>query len=332
MPNGTPVFLIDSYAQIYRGYHAVRNLSTAAGVPTNAVFAMTNFLLRLHRDFPSENGAFVFDKGKPPRRLAILPEYKANRPPMPEDLRTQIPVIRELVQAFGWPLVEQEGIEADDLMASIAVTLNDHPVKIFSADKDLAQIIDERVEMMVPDPSGAIKKRGVSEVLEKFGIPPNKIVDYLAFLGDSADNIPGVPGVGTKTAAELLNQFESGEAVFEHLDAVKKESLRSKLASSRERFEQNRKLILLDTTPPQGISWDVRNLERKQPDFAAIRKICSEMELKSILKELDKLDGREPEIPEDDLFSGLTEKIRTEQKTIRENEKKKNGMTQLELF
>ena len=133
------VLLIDSYAQIYRSFHAVRDLTSADGTPINAVFALARFLLKLESDFPSGLGAFVFDKGKPPRRMAILPDYKANRPPMPDALRTQIPIIREMIALFGWPLIESEGSEADDLIASIAEGLPQHEITIFSADKDIVQ-------------------------------------------------------------------------------------------------------------------------------------------------------------------------------------------------
>ncbi len=301
----SPILLVDSYAQIYRGYHAVRYLSTPDGVPTNAVFAMAKFLLKLHREHPSDRGAFVFDKGRPAFRMELAPDYKANRPPMPEDLRLQIPVIRDLVRAFGWSLVEHDNCEADDLIASIAAAFPQNEIQIFSGDKDISQIIDERVIMLVPNPAGDVIRRGVEEVREKFGVEPAQLADYLALVGDASDNIPGVEGVGPKTAASLLNQFGSAEQMFARLDEVARESLRNKLAGAAERFERNRKLVLLDRNPPAGTVWNAENLRRAEPDFDAIREIADRMSLKSIRKEIDKLAGNsgQPAEEEESLFS-----------------------------
>ena len=257
--NDTPILLVDSYAQIYRGFHAVRYLSTPDGVPTNAVFAMTKFLLKLHKEHPSRNGAFVFDKGKPAFRMELAPGYKANRPPMPDELKVQIPVIRELVRAFGWSLIEHEGYEADDLIASLAKAFPQNQVFIFSGDKDISQIIDSRVSMLVPNPAGDVARRGIEEVKKKFGIAPGQIADYLALVGDTADNIPGVPGVGPKTAAALLNQFGSAENMFAHLDEVKRDTLRKKLEDSGDRFAINLKLVRLDDVPPEGTVWTLED-------------------------------------------------------------------------
>ena len=213
----SPLLLIDSYSQIYRGYYAIRGLSTAQGTPTNAVFAMTKLLLRLRDEYPGYDGAFVFDKGRPAQRMLLAPSYKANRPPMPEDLRAQLDPIREMIRAFGWNIVEWDGSEADDLIAAAAERFHDRKVLIVSSDKDISQVIDERVEMLVPDhDSKGFHKRGVAETVAKFGVKPEGIVDYLALIGDSSDNIPGVEGVGPKTAAALLNQFGSIDNLIAH--------------------------------------------------------------------------------------------------------------------
>lgn len=302
-----PVLLIDSYAQIYRAYHAVQGLTSPNGEPVNAVFALARFLLKLEQDFPSDCGAFVFDKGKPPRRMAILPDYKANRPPMPEDLRFQIPVIREMIGLFGWPLIESEGSEADDLLASIADGLPEHPVTIFSADKDIAQIIDDRVKMMVPGFSGGFRLRDSAEVMERFGVRPDQIVAYLALLGDSADNIPGVEGVGPKTAAQLLAEFGTAENLYASLERIPREKLRAKLADSKEIFFRNMELIRLDHTPPQGIVWTESMFRRKTPDWRKIAELCGRFGLRSILREIP--DAECPDTPpENDLFSAPPEK------------------------
>ena len=327
----SPILLVDSYAQIYRGYHAVRYLSTPDGVPTNAVFAMAKFLLKLHREHPSRCGAFVFDKGRPAFRMELAPDYKANRPPMPEDLRAQLPVIRELIRAFGWSLVEHDNCEADDLIASIAEAFPENEIQIFSGDKDISQIIDERVIMLVPNPSGDVLRRGVAEVREKFGVEPGQLADYLALVGDASDNIPGVEGVGPKTAAALLNQFGSAEQMFSHLDEVKRETLRTRLAGEKEHFQRNRKLVLLDRKPPEGTLWKLEDLRRTEPDFDAIRNIADRMSLKSIRKEIDKLAGESGKTEEEDasLFSFHA----SQEPEAGENADKETGtMTQMDLF
>ena len=327
--SSTPILLVDSFAQIYRCYHAVRHLSTADGVPTNAVFAMTKFLLKLEKEHPSENGAFVFDKGRPHFRMELAPDYKANRPPMPEELQIQLPVIRELIQDFGWTIVEHDGYEADDLIGSIATAFPAHRVVIFSGDKDLSQVIDDRVEMLVPDPAGSVTKRGVEEVVKKFGVPPSGIVDYLALIGDASDNIPGVEGVGPKTAAALLQQFGSGEELFRRLDEVKRESLREKLAQAKDLFEKNVKLVTLDTAPPEDVVWEIGRLKRSAPDYAKIRAIAKKMELKSILREIDAIAG--PGEEDGDLFSAVS--AACPEKAERAAEKEASSeMTQMDLF
>ena len=327
--NSTPILLVDSFAQIYRCYHAVRHLSTADGVPTNAVFAMTKFLLKLEKEHPSENGAFVFDKGRPHFRMELAPDYKANRPPMPEELQIQLPVIRELIQDFGWTIVEHDGYEADDLIGSIATAFPAHRVVIFSGDKDLSQVIDDRVEMLVPDPAGSVTKRGVEEVVKKFGVPPSGIVDYLALIGDASDNIPGVEGVGPKTAAALLQQFGSGEELFRRLDEVKRESLREKLAQAKDLFEKNVKLVTLDTAPPEDVVWEIGRLKRSAPDYAKIRAIAKKMELKSILREIDAIAG--PGEEDRDLFSAVSAACPEKAEAAAEKEAS-SEMTQMDLF
>ena len=325
------VLLIDSYAQIYRSFHAVRDLTSADGTPINAVFALARFLLKLESDFPTGLGAFVFDKGKPPRRMAILPDYKANRPPMPDALRTQIPIIREMIALFGWPLIESEGSEADDLIASIAEGLQQHEITIFSADKDIAQVIDDRVTMMVPGFTGGFRKRDAAEVMERFGVRPDQIIPYLALLGDSADNIPGVEGVGPKTAAQLLSEFDTAENMFASLDKIPKEKLRQKLADSKDIFFKNVELIRLDKTPPEGIVWEKSMFLKKTPDWAKLAEFCKRYSLKSILKELPVEEPPAEETADEfDLFSVPAPAPVPEEK--KPEPEQKNDYEQLSLF
>ncbi len=284
-----PLLLIDSYSQIYRGYYAIRALTTARGVPTNAVFAMTKLLMKLKEEYEGYEGAFVFDKGRPAQRMALAPAYKANRPPMPDDLRSQLETIREMIRAFGWNIIEWDGSEADDLIAAAAENFKDRKVLIVSSDKDISQIIDDRIEMLVPDHDGkGFTRRGVQETIAKFGVKPAAVVDYLSLIGDSSDNIPGVEGVGPKTAAALLNQFESIEDMLARTDEIKRESLREKIRASAEVMRLNQKLILLDKTIPEGLTLTEESFRRNAPDYRKISELASQMELKSILRELEK--------------------------------------------
>ena len=292
------LLLVDAFSQIFRGYFAVRALSTAAGTPTNAVFAMAKLLMKLQQEYGTCDGAFVFDKGKCTARLELAPDYKANRPSMPEDLRVQLEPIRDLIRAFGWPIVESEGFEADDLIGAAAKSETDREVLILSSDKDLSQLIDDRVKMLVPDRDGkGLLTRDTAATKEKFGVPPEGIVDYRSLIGDSSDNIPGVEGVGPKTAASLIAQFGSIDAMLAAPEKIAKENLRNKIIASRERLERNRKLIRLNFDAPlTGASFS-----KAEPDLGRIRELAEQAELKSILKELDKLpppqEAAKPEPP-----------------------------------
>ncbi len=287
--NGSPLILVDSYAMIYRGYYAVRALTTSSGAPSNAIFAFSKFIARLQKDYPPESGgAFVFDLGRPAHRLTLAPQYKANRPPMPEDLRAQLPAIRELIAAFGWPIIEAEGYEADDLIASIAIELKDRKALIVSGDKDLSQLVVEgRVEMLVPDKDGGLAKRGVKEVTEKFGVPPELIPDLLALTGDSSDNIPGVEGVGPKTAAALVSEFGSLASVMARSGEIKRDALRAKIQAASGFLETNLRLVKLGLDKPEGMVWTDDKFKRKEPDAEKLRSLAKAFELKSLLKELD---------------------------------------------
>ena len=283
-----PLLLIDSYSQIYRGYYAIRALTTAQGIPSNAVFAMTKLLMKLKEEYEGYEGAFVFDKGRPAQRMALAPAYKANRPPMPDDLRSQLEII------------EWDGSEADDLIAAAAANFTDRTVLIVSSDKDISQVIDERVEMLVPDHDGkGFTRRGIEETIAKFGVKPSAIVDYLALIGDSSDNIPGVEGVGPKTAAALLNQFDSIDDMLARVDEIKRESLREKIRASAEVMRLNQKLILLDKTIPEGLALTEDSFRRNLPDYRKITELASRMELKSILRELEKQAPAVPVPPQE---------------------------------
>ncbi len=285
--NKDTIYLIDAYAQIYRGFYGVRNLSNPDGKPTNAIYAMAKFLLRMHEEYSSSLGVFAFDKGRPQFRLDIAPDYKGNRSPMPDELRSQIADIRELVQLFGWNIVENEKLEADDIVAVIAKKFADNNVRICSADKDIAQVINDRVQMLIPDrEAGGLKLQGLNEVIERFNVRADQIIDYLSFLGDSADNIPGVPGIGVKTAAKLLNEFDSIDNLLLNIDKIKNIKQRDKILDNQDILKKNVSLIELCSDFEDEQWGDISKLERREPDWAGIAQFAEKLHLKSIVRQI----------------------------------------------
>ena len=281
------IILIDAYGQIYRNFFALRNLRNDKDEPVNALYGMARFLLVLEENLGSEYGAAVFDKGKCERRTQILPQYKAQHPPMPDDLRVQIEPIRVWLRAFGWPLLEQEGLEADDIIGCIASQNEELPLNILSYDKDLAQLVNKRVSLIQPGKNNTWLTQGVEEVQEKFGVRPEQIVDYLALLGDSSDNIPGVPGVGPKTAAKLLAQFGNLERLLANLNEVDSARLQEALQQSSEMLQRNRELVELelDCLP----NWQgIESIRRTAPNWRKIMDLAKEQNFNSLIRIIEK--------------------------------------------
>ena len=215
------LLLVDASSYLYRAFHAIRELRSPAGEPTNAIYGVVNMLRKLKQDFPSDYIAAVFDPKGRTFRDDIYPQYKATRQSMPEDLAAQIEPLLETIDALGWPIVVVEGVEADDVIGTLvkhAETAHGWDSVISTGDKDLTQLVTDKV-LWVNTMSN--EKLGPVGVKEKFGVPPEKIVDYLALMGDAVDNIPGVDKVGPKTAARLIEQYGSLEGVVEHAGEVK---------------------------------------------------------------------------------------------------------------
>ncbi len=249
------VYLVDGSAYIYRAYHAIAPLSNDEGMPTHAVFGFLNILKRLLKEKEPQYLAVAFDVRGPVFRHDIYPEYKANRPSMPDDLAVQIPYIKELVRAMSIPCFERTGIEADDIIASVAKILSDQGVKVIivSGDKDLLQLIDDQVVMWDPMKN---KIMDAAAVIEKYRVTPKQLLDCYSLMGDSSDNIPGVPGVGPKTAEKLINEHGSLEGVYFALDAMKKSKLKERLGDNRDAAFLSRDLIRLkyDAEVPTQLS------------------------------------------------------------------------------
>ena len=327
------LILLDAYSQIFRSFYAIRQLNNSRGEPVNAAYVFTKLLLKLHRKFPERKGIMLFDCGKVEFRLKLAPDYKANRPPMPDDLKSQIPLIKRIAAAFGWKLYSHEGYEADDLIGAIARHCeNECKVLIVSSDKDLSQLVDENISMLVPQNGnkGDFEERGIAEVTEKFGVAPELIVDYLALLGDSSDNIAGVPGIGAKSAAELLNSCGAAETWLDAPEKISSSRFFKKLDGNFDLLKRNRELVKLRSEMFDELAQELPELLTSQvPDWAEITEICRDNQFNSILKELPELPeaAEAPaEADEPDLFSFIP----PEAPVVSEPEPEKPQ--QLELF
>ena len=219
------IVLVDAYSQIFRAFYAVRVLSNSKGFPTNALHGFVKILMKLNREYASDYCAVIFDCGRVGFRMELNPEYKANRKPTPDELKMQVPPIREFIEAFGWTILEECEYEADDLIGAIAVNF-DGEVKFLSSDKDLSQLINERVTQLLPDTKNAFFERTPDKVVEKFGVSAEFLIDYLALLGDSADNIPGVAGIGPKGAVKILTNYGPLKIILNNPELITDEKVR----------------------------------------------------------------------------------------------------------
>lgn len=276
----------DGTAMLYRGFYAIPALSTKAGQPTNAVFGFIRMMEQLARNWKPTHAVVVLDGGTPPERLELLPEYKANRKPMPDALRSQIPMIEEYLKAARVCTVRVEKQEADDVMATLAVRARSEFPKVLVAtsDKDLFQMVDE-VIAMIPQ-SGDAAAMGPDGVLDKTGVRPEQVADWLALVGDSVDNIPGVPGVGAKTAAKLLAEFGTLEALLAGLARLPNARLRSAIEGAREQVLRNRRLTTLRRDVPCSLSWD--DAQVVAPDRDDLRLLFEAWEFHSMAKEMSQ--------------------------------------------
>ena len=248
--------LVDGFNLAYRCFHALPELTRADGFPTGALHGWVKSLWKLIDLEQPESTLVFFDLGESEARVALLADYKAQRKPMPDALRSQIDPIKALTRAMGLAGIEEQGVESDDLLAAEAVRLEraGHEVVIMSSDKDFAQIVCAKIKIMLPPPS-ANPKLGwrlldAEGVQEKFGVPPRQIADYLALVGDTSDNIPGVDGVGPKTAAKWLAEWGSLEGVIAHAAELKPDRFRETVAADADRLRVNLKLTTLDLALP----------------------------------------------------------------------------------
>src|SRR5579864_7395176 len=269
LKKGDHLFLVDGSGYIFRAYHAIRfEPRTPAGLHVNAVYGFCNMLWKLLKEMKPEEKpthlAVVFDKSEKTFRTELYPDYKAHRPDPPDDLIPQFPLIREAVHAFEIPCLEQAGFEADDLIATYARIACEAKATttIVSSDKDLMQLVGNGVTMY---DTMKDKRIGAAEVIEKFGVGPKKVIEVQALIGDSSDNVPGVPGIGPKTAAELIKQYGDLETLLKRAGEIKQDKRRQSLIDNAEIARISKRLVTLDTKVRLDVSVD--ELAVHEPDY-----------------------------------------------------------------
>ncbi len=282
--NEKPLILVDGSSYLFRAFHAIRHLSNSKGQPTNAIYGVINMIRKLMTDYQPELMAVVFDAKGKTFRNDMYEEYKAHRPPMPDELRSQIEPIHNIIRAMGIPMLVIEGVEADDVIGTLCrqASAKQMNTLVSTGDKDMAQLVDEHVTLintmtdtlMTPD-----------SVVEKFGVKPEQIIDYLALMGDTADNIPGVPKCGPKTAVKWLQEFGSLDEVMANADKVKGK-VGENLRDSLELLPLARQLTTIKCDVE--LEQQPEELKLEQPNTAALRELFQDLELKTWLKQLQE--------------------------------------------
>jgi DNA polymerase-1 len=277
------LYLFDGSAFLYRSFFALPPLTTSSGFPTGAIYGFLRSILAILKTEKPNYMAIAFDLPAPTQRKLAYSEYKSQRPPTPDPLKVQIHVIKELINLLGIKLLEMPGYEADDLIAYLTQKAKKEGfrVKIYSPDKDVLQLVDGSQVVVINPISEEVFDE--NKVIEKFGVPPQKLADYLALVGDKTDNIEGVKGVGPKTAINLLNTFGSVENILAHWDEFKR------LFPQAEKNSLELSYWLVKLKPPEDLNIDIGELKRKEPNLPALRKKLEGLEMKSIIKDLDKI-------------------------------------------
>ena len=279
------LLIIDGHAFAYRAFYGIRGLTSPTGQPTNAIYGFINMLARLEAQVLPTHAVVVWDGGLDAERVEELGDYKGERDPMPDDMEVQLDAMVEYLDAEGWASVCDDGVEADDRIGQLAkrAEAEGFEVVIASSDKDFFQLINDRVKMMNPaDKSGVAMD--ADAVVVKTGVKPEQIVDWLSLVGDAADNIPGVPGVGVKTASALLNEFGSVDGIYTRLAEVKRDKQRESLAAAEADVRRNQSLVALKLDLPGEPEMD--ELRRGFQDSARLEKLYKEWGFNTMLKDL----------------------------------------------
>ncbi|HKG18411.1 MAG TPA: 5'-3' exonuclease H3TH domain-containing protein, partial [Candidatus Limnocylindrales bacterium] len=291
------LMLLDGYGLVYRGYFALPPLTTSRGDLVNGVFGFASIVLRGLQDLQPDYLAVSFDLPGPTFRHEQFAEYKATRTKMPDDLRDQFPKVREVVKALRIPVYEMQGYEADDVIGTITKQLDDRDeleTTIVTVDLDMLQLVTPRVRLMTTR-SGVENTvmYDIARIDERFGLRPDQMIDYKALKGDPTDNIPGVPGVGEKTAAKLIREFETLDALFERLDEVKPDKLRAKLAEHRDQVFVGKELSTIVRDLPIQIDLEAARLGDYDRD--TVVRLFREYEFRTLIERLPPISGESSE-------------------------------------
>jgi DNA polymerase-1 len=284
------LLIVDGHAYAYRAFHAIRGLRSPSGAPTNAIYGFVKMLAKMRAAIQPTHLMVVWDGGLSAERTAALPEYKAHRPEMPDDLKPQFDEIVSYLNAAGVASFCRDGVEADDYIACLARRAADAGLAavIASSDKDFMQLVSARVGLLNPNDKSETVWTD-EQVCAKAGVEPLQIVDWLSLMGDSVDNIPGVPGIGPKTAAGLLNQFGSVAELFRRLDEVKSERVRGALRGSADAVRRNRELVRLRDDLPCDFS--PAELAERPADAGRLRELFARWGFKGMLAALEGASG-----------------------------------------
>ncbi len=295
------VYLLDGSCFVYRAYHAIKGLSTSKGIPTNAIYGFTRMLLKLIKERNPQYMLIAFDSPHPTKRHIVYEEYKITRPETPKDLPVQLEYIKEIIDAFGIKRTEMPGYEADDIIATLALSLQFSECYIVTLDKDMLQLVSDKIKIYDPFNDLIIDR---DFVLKKYGIPPEKLIDFMALVGDSIDNIPGVKGVGKKSASELLKRYGSIEEILKNLQIIKPPRLANLIRENIDSLKLSKELVTLKTDVPINLD-DIDELKINSPDNNRLAEIFCELEFTSLLKEV--LSGQE--IEEEKTFFPIRDEI-----------------------
>ena len=287
------LLLIDGHYYVYRSYHAIQSLTNSRGEPTNAIFGFVKTLRKMLKDLRPDLAAIFWDEGLPAKRVALLPAYKQQREAMPEKMIPQLDFIREFSSSMGFISIAKSNTEADDLMACYTIAAGNKQIETILAtnDKDLFQLVNNSVKVYstnksdLKNPKDPHALLGVAEVTSKWGVPPKRIGEVLALTGDSVDNIPGIEGIGQKTAANLINEFGTIDRLLKNLDRIPNLKLREKLATNREKLEQNRQMVRLELD--HEIPVPVTELLIR-PDYPAYLAGLRKCEFRTLLAEVEE--------------------------------------------
>ena len=311
------LYLIDGHSLLYRSYYAIRNLSTSSGFPTNAIYGFVNALRKIRDEAKPSHFGIVFDAPGRKARHELYEAYKAQRKPMPEDLAVQIPKLREVIKTLRIPVIVNEKYEADDVLASLARRAGRMGFKtvVVTTDKDLLQIVDDQVSVYNPAKDIILDP---AKVKETFGVHPDQVVDLLSLQGDASDNIPGVPGIGEKTAKDLIEECGSLDGLLKNLDKLKNPRVRDKILANMDKLEMSRKLVVIERD--LDVPFDPEEFEAGEPDAAAAARLFEELEFTALSAEYA---GKAPAAPRN--YTTLTGRGRS-QGPGRADEKSRRGL------